>query len=235
MLAPEIGSSRFGRMLIARAMWHDRMFGPPSVIEGQARDIDWDYQQADLQPGSEDDDLRDRLTQAHALFAVDAGSGFEAFHELANERSPHAINMMGELYLRGLGVPQDRQEAERWFRWASELGWRRGVLNYGRALVRRRDLDAAEAVFAASAKDDWAPASYWLAWVQLRRSWGRKALARARPLLERALEQGSPAARLLLGGLLIMGRYGLREVPRGLRLMMEDYRSLPGSPLTAGQ
>ena len=72
-------------MLIALAMWHDRMFGPPSVIEGQARDIDWDYQQADLQPGSEDDDLRDRLTQAHALFAVDAGSGFEAFHELGVE------------------------------------------------------------------------------------------------------------------------------------------------------
>ena len=187
---------------------------------------DWDYVQADLQSWEAEPD-KERLSEALSLSSTEPEHAFSLLYRLAKEGSPIAMNALGENYCWGVVVPVDRIEAERWFERAFDRGSLRGMLNYGKALVRRGEFSWAETVFSVGAAQDWGPALYWLASVEYRRSEGRS-LARIRPLLERAVELGSPAAKMLLGNLMMLGRYGLRQVPRGWRLAHGAAQVLPG-------
>ncbi len=50
---------------------------------------------------------------------------------LAEQGVSHAQNALGEMYMYGKGIPQDYNEAAKWFRLAAEQGHRRAQFSLG--------------------------------------------------------------------------------------------------------
>ena len=195
--------------------------GSPSYFATlERRQSLWEYEQADIQSWDTESD-QEGLIEAFALRHDDPERAVSLLFALAQEDSPIAINDIGEGYYWGKSLPCDEAEGEKWFERAFELGSRRGLLNYGKVLFYRKDLVAAEAVFRRGADGGWGPAFYWLARTEAHRDRSLKAVLRVRPYLERAAEMGSPMASEILGGMMSAGFFGVRHMPRGMRLMSE--------------
>ena len=180
--------------------------------------LQWDYDQANLQPPEGEPDL-DGLNEALRLLHTDETEAFERLYRLAVAGSGSAANAVGEAYQYGYGVKIDEAAAEHWYRRACDQGRRRGLLNYGRLLWRQGRSTEAEQVFLKGEQADWAPAIYWLAVVRTTRApltW----LFRSRSLLERAAAAGSPGATGALGMILVLGAGGPGQVRRGIELVL---------------
>jgi TPR repeat protein len=200
--------------------WLENRIGPEAIVHGRNYESSWEYKQADLQSWDAEPD-RKKLSDTLALCRVDPERAFTRLCELAEENSPVAINAIGERYYWGRVVPKDTVEGEAWFKRAYELGSQRGLLNYGKALFRRGGFEDAAAVFRNGVALDWAPAYYWLARAVASQSNPLKAPRLTRALLDRAAEMGSPAAKATLAAFTAAGFYGLRHIPRGIRLLKE--------------
>lgn len=77
-------------------------------------------------------------TSNAALGAFQRGQYLSALRiaePLANMGDSAAQTLLGEIYLRGLGVPQDEEEAARWFRVASDAGDAQAQFRYAMMLI----------------------------------------------------------------------------------------------------
>ncbi|HEX3918731.1 MAG TPA: hypothetical protein VHW60_15445 [Caulobacteraceae bacterium] len=192
-LGPDGGRPWIRRVGARIVAWLDKLAGEPTSAQLDKRERDWDYNQAGYHPSDAEPDM-DRLLGALATTVTDPQRGLSLFRGLAHEGSPMAMCLLGERLFWGVDVPADRAEAMGWFSRARECGSLRGMLDYGSALFWRGELDGAEAVFRQGAERDWAPAIYWVARIEFARR-RLKALPSAKPLIERAADLGSPAAR----------------------------------------
>ena len=186
----------------------------------------WDYAEADKQDWSGEPDP-ERLSKAIAMRGTDWPAAIAEFRALAALGSPRALDQLGEAYYWGRGLPCDRSKGERWFQCAYEAGSRRGLLNYGKALFARHELDAAARVFAVGIQQRWGPAYYWTARIEGNRP-GSLCMRtrRAMPWLVRAASMGSPDARGSLGVLMMLGFYGSRRRKRGKQLVDKTLAAL---------
>jgi TPR repeat protein len=184
---------------------------------------DWDYETAkasDLAILARDP-LKDQVEQAFAVGREGSQARFDALKALAEQGSVYCMFPIATYYLHGVGVALDAEKAEYWARQAVEGGSAQGQLLYGRILGLRGDFAKCEEVFGVGAANDVGPALYWLARYRLRRSNTRRAWAEVRPLLERAAAKGSIAAHRVLGSAMARGRFGLGEIPQGIRIVAE--------------
>jgi TPR repeat protein len=207
-----------GRLVAVLVRWIDARWPDMDRPRRRKRILQWDYDQANLQAPDGEPDL-DGLNDALRLLGSNEGQAFERLYRLAIAGSPSAANALGEAYQYGYGVEIDEVAAEYWYHRASDQGLRRGLLNYGRLLLRQCRYTEAEQVFAKGEQVDWAPAIYWLAIVRIRRApltW----LFRSRSLLERAAAAGSPGAIGTLGTILVLGAGGPTQVRRGIDLLL---------------
>ena len=179
----------------------------------------WDYAQTNDRAVWENDPHTDDLAEAAALINDDPNAGFKRFLALAEAGSIWAMAWVGYCFYLGHGVARDAGRAEHWYRRSCEAGCTRAILDLGRVLARRGDFAGAADVFSQGVADDWAPALFWAAQYRLKRPTTRKSREEARALLERAVAKGSPAAQFVLELSLARGRFGVREIPRGLRLL----------------
>jgi TPR repeat protein len=202
--------------------WIDRKTGQPVEADFENLESAWDYDQANQPWDGEPDEAG--LAEALALYWSDPVRSFSLLRPLARDGSPIAMCMVGEGYYWGRGVSVDKAEATEWFRRSFETGYRRGLLNYGKALLWRGDRDGAAAVFQRGADDDWAPALYWLARIRMH-SRPFRGVREARLLLERASALGSPAAKRALYAFMAAGFFGLRHMPRGFKRLTENIES----------
>ena len=62
---------------------------------------------------------------------VDHRKSFIVCRPLAEQGVSHAQNALGEMYMYGEGIPQDYNEAAKWFRLAAEQGHRRAQFLLG--------------------------------------------------------------------------------------------------------
>lgn len=175
----------------------------------------WDEAQTDDQALFDSDPHKDELNEI-----ADPEAAFQRVLSLAEQGSVAAMIGVGTGYLYGRLVKADSGLGEDWYRRAAERGSRYAQLHLGKALGRRGDFDACEAVFAIGVKQNWAPAQFWLAWYRLRRSRTRATYREVQPLLEQAAAQGSPTAKWVLGKHLCKGDFGIRHIPRGVRMML---------------
>ncbi len=212
-------AARLRRIARAPCHWLNAKIGAPSR-EAIWRDWSaWDYAQADDDDLRDNDPFRTQRADAVALLDVDRTRGFAMLVDLAERGSVPSMDRVGWCYFRGFGVAADAEKSEDWYRRAFEAGSMQGLLNYGRVLARRGDVETRERIYAAGAARDWAPASYLLAQVLVERSQTRQTFLKARPLLERAAALGSPAAKWWLVKYMIHGRFGIREIPQAFRLL----------------
>jgi TPR repeat protein len=202
--------------------WLREKLGLPSIEWRSARYRAWEFRhagEADLRRAERDEDA---LTRARELATNgDQVSAFRIWQEQASEGSVWAMYELALCYRRGKGVTSDDESAEEWCRRAFEGGSERALLWYIGMLARRGDYVQAEAVCTVSAEKGSAAAIYWLAWFRIRRSAKPATYRSVRPLLEEAAAAGNPRAIRVLGYWMAHGRFGLREVPAGLRLAWE--------------
>jgi TPR repeat protein len=179
--------------------------------------LDWYYTQANDWEIWERDPEKDRMKEAFRLFPGNREAGFQLLLELAENGSVWSMLSVAKYYESGNGVLPDPERMEHWFKRAFEGGSQNAQLRYTRILGLRLELAKCEEVLSVGAANDWAPALYWLARYRLRRSRSRETLTQVRPLLERAAAKGSLAAQKHQAQLMLWGRYGLRDIPRGFR------------------
>jgi TPR repeat protein len=186
-----------------------------------ARSTEWQYKQAQADDATiwESDPRKDQMREAHAAFKAAPEVGFQRVLAIAEQGSIWSMAWVGWAYSKGRGTLSDIALAEDWYRRAFEGGSHWGLLGYGSSLWLRGDFTKSEEVFGVGAAKDLAPALYWLALCRLHRSNTRNTYREVRPLLERASTKGCLAARYWLAKWMLRGRFGLREILRGHRLM----------------
>lgn len=128
---------------------------------------------------------------------------------LANLGDAAAQTLLGEIHLRGLGVPQDEEEAARWFRVASDAGVPQAQFRYAMMLVEGNgvsaDADAARLLMqkAADAGNPLAAFNYGQMLIRASPSGG---FEEARSYFERAAEAGVADGQYALSQLYAYGR-----------------------------
>lgn len=126
-----------------------------------------------------------------------------------------AMTLIGELYLQGLGLPQDFERAAEWFSLAARLDDPSAHFALGTMRLAEdgigRDTAAARRHFEAAAAAGHAPASYNLALILLETG-GEEGAAEAARLLQHAADFEIPQAQHALGLLYREGR-GVEENP----------------------
>jgi hypothetical protein len=114
------------------------------------------------------------------------------------------------------------------------------MLKCAKAATSRNDHAACEAILQVGVDQDWAPAIFWQAWYRHRRSDSKETYQAILPMLKTAAGRGHPAARMVLAGCMVRGKFGLFRVPIGFLLSVraafdEDFDNERRNPNRVGQ
>lgn len=176
--------------------------------------------------GEEPDATLHLVNSAGDLHDHDPASAFELYREAAAAGSALAIEVLGWHYEIGKVVPVDLPEAERTYHRAICAGSWSATLRYAKLLAKRGELAGCESVLRDGVELEFVPAFFWLAWYRYKWRPTRATAWEIAPLLEHADARGHPMARKFLGALMLRGKFGIRQIPDGLRVILsEDPRS----------
>jgi TPR repeat protein len=145
------------------------------------------------------------------------------YRRAAEAGSVWAMEMAAWHYHVGSGVDADFTLACDYYRSAITAGSWMATLGYARLLASHGHFAECDRVLEDGIKAEFVPAYYWLARLRLARSKSRATCREIRPLLKYAAGNGHPEARRLLAVLMLFGRYGLRNVPKGWRALGKSF------------
>lgn len=185
---------------------------------------DWEREHSnESELWSEDSDRsRELAIQASDLSKTDREAAFQLFLEAAEAGSVWSMEMVGWNYDTGTVVAADFVQAQQYYCRAICAGSGTATIRYAKLLERHGHHETWEALLEDGVRSDFVPAYFWLAWFRCKRLRNRKTFREARPLLEYAAGKGHPGARYVLAGWMLVGRFGLREIPKGFRLFRES-------------
>ncbi len=163
------------------------------------------------------------------MWSDNQSAAFQIYLELAELGSVWSMRELGRCYARGLGVAEDHEKAESWLRRAADGGYQLALMALAELAASMGDLSKAQSILAKSVADGWTPACFWFAQYRLKQSPTRSTYRAARPLLDAAAKEGHPVARAFLARYSITGRFGVREIPAGLREAIALARELSNS------
>ena len=184
----------------------------------------------DWEPWDDDAERRSRAAEAAELFKSDRQAAVAHFIKLADEGSTYAMRWVGTVYWSGLGVPSDLERAEEYFRRGLCAGSWIATLSYANLLYKRGAHGEWPRTLADGVDNGFIPSFFWQAWYTYRLNPSRKAAEEIRPLLLKASEAGHPGAKAMLARLTAMGRFGLRRIPEGLRMVWTMLAEIFDSP-----
>ncbi|WP_321447603.1 tetratricopeptide repeat protein [uncultured Cohaesibacter sp.] len=171
----------------------------PYVFDGSASITD---------PSNPFDVPRFVLKKTSAYSAYQRGFYLTAFAlatKLAGMDDIHAQTLLGELYLKGIGVEQDLKEAANWFELAADRGDREAQFNIGLLYAQgqgvEKNLDKALAYFRKAAEQDQKNAQFNLGLLYLRGQLVERDITKAMDLLTKSAQQGVAAAQYTLANL----------------------------------
>ena len=176
---------------------------------------------------SNDRDLWDVQSAAHRALIdkakviedEDPEAAFNLYRQAADAGSPLAMERVGWHYRWSSPAAVDQALARKYYHRAICAGSWSATLPYARLLAEAGDLEESEQVLEDGIASNFIPAYFWLAKLRLARSKSRGTCRRVRPLLEHASAHGHPGAKRLLAGLMLLGKYGFRQIPAGFRLV----------------
>lgn len=164
------------------------------------------------------DDARQIIAGARALLDTDPEGALQLYRKAADAGSVWAMEKAGWFYDVGNGVPADFAQAQEYYYRALCAGSWMATIRYARLLERHGYDDYWPGVLEDGVRADFVPAYYWLAWFRCKHAKTAEERRAVRPLLEHAAAAGHPGAELLLVRSLLLGRFGIRGIPEGLRL-----------------
>jgi TPR repeat protein len=184
------------------------------------RSSDWERAHANESElwSDQSDEARELVAQARSLSDSDPAAALELYKKAADAGSVWAMEMTGRYYDIGKGVPEDFGQAQEYYYRALCAGSWMATIKYARLLERHGYHDYWSNVLEDGVRADFIPAFYWLAWFRYKHAKSAEERRAVRPLLEHAAAAGHPAAEVLLIRSLLLGRFGLRGIPEGMRL-----------------
>jgi hypothetical protein len=165
----------------------------------------------------ESDRNRELIVRAYAISTTDPSAAFRLHLEAAEAGSAWAMERVGTHYQNGMGVAIDLHKALEYYHRAICAGSWMATIYYARLLADEGHHDQSDRVLKDGIASDFVPAYFWLARLRYGRSKTRKVCREVRPMLEYAASQGHPGAQVTLARWMTIGRFGLREIPRGLK------------------
>ena len=161
---------------------------------------------------------QERIHFAHSLLSDDPTQSLQEYLALAEQGSLWSLVRVAAAFASGTGTPVDPAQAEKWYRRSYEGGSDVGLLRLGHHYLRSRQYTKAEEVFRTGTERGLAPAMSRLAWTYSKSAHWSQKREEALTLLERGAAAGDLYARLFLARTMTRGWFGLRRIPRGIRL-----------------
>ena len=171
----------------------------------------------------ETDENRELIERAVALKKTDREAAFRLYLEAADAGSVWAAQTVGWHYHIGYAVAADFGQAQEYYRRAIAAGSWMATLSHARLLATHGRYDESKKILEDGVRAGFIPAYYWLAWVRYEQSPSRETLREIRPVLEAAARAGHPQAHWMLKAFLLLGKYGVREIPRGFNLSRDNW------------
>jgi TPR repeat protein len=193
-----------------RAVW-DHSHNWESWAGGEV-DFWWD------QPDSE------QLMAVAKLSETDPVAAFQGYRELAEKGCVHAMIWLGNCHRYGLGTEPNYDQAHDSYSLAIAEGSWIATRDIAGLLFDNGNFAECEKYLEEGIQCDFIPAYFWLAWYRIARSNTQDTFDQARPLLEHAAAEGHPHAEKYLAALLAKGKFGIREIPRGMTLLRDALR-----------
>lgn len=201
----------------------DRLCPPDSssrAIWRAASEWEDDYA-TDWEPVEEWDAVRKPWAEARGLSEGNPAAALAIYLELAESGSAYSMLAVGWHYYNGQGTERDSAKAEEYYRRALCAGSWRATICYASRLFERGAHDKWPSTLGDGVKSGFIPSYFWLAWYTYKREPTSRTAREVRHLLETAAEAGHPGARLVLARWTASGKFGLREIPRGFRMLRE--------------
>jgi TPR repeat protein len=158
------------------------------------------------------------LEAARARKRGDVARAIEIYEGLAAEGNAHALVLLGNIYIRGGGVPVDLERAETLFTRAADLGSTEAIFQMATIWYRRGDLQRyfLAVQSAATAEPEVLIARFYLARCYLRGRGIAKDNAKALELFRAAADSGHIRAKMYLARRLLFKFYNPFSVVYGL-------------------
>jgi TPR repeat protein len=163
----------------------------------------------------ESEQTRRMLNQAAAMSETDPAT-LQLYLEAAEAGSVIAMGRVGWQYRTGTGTAPDLAKAQEYYRRAIQGGSWTATIHYARLLDELGHYETCDQVLADGVALGFVPSYFWLAWLRYKRSKTREVCREVRPLLEYAARAGHPGARRKLSQWMLLGRFGPREIVRGV-------------------
>lgn len=157
------------------------------------------------------------VDQAEAVKKTVPAAAFRLYLEAAEAGSAWAMEMVAFHYETGNVVAADLDKARDYYCRAIGAGSWMATIAYARFLAEQGDHDDCRRLLEDGVASDFVPAFFWLAWLRHKQCKARKMCREVRPLLEYAAGRGHPGAQVTLARWRVWGRFGLREIPAGIR------------------
>jgi TPR repeat protein len=160
------------------------------------------------------------IHRAYDLLKTDPAESFRQFLALAEGGSVWSMAHVGNLFEYGPGIALDLVQAENWYLRAYQAGSDYALIWLGDLYQKSRRYRQAQAVFRTGVERSFVPAMFRLAWSYWNSpDWPQKR-DEAMALLERGAAAGDLSAKRFLAAAMTRGRFGLRHIPDGIRLLL---------------
>ncbi|TMM48096.1 sel1 repeat family protein [Qipengyuania marisflavi] len=158
------------------------------------------------------------IQRAAKLDDCDPEAAFQFYVTAANNGSVWCMEAVGWRYWSGSGVIADLSKAEDYYRRAVSGGAWMARIGYARLLSSIQRHEEAETVLKDGMDTGFHPLHFWLARTRYDRSESPEVAREVRPMLRHAAREGHLGAQQMLSRMMLTGKFGLLEIPRGIGL-----------------
>jgi len=211
-----------GEMRCRFCSWLCDRFCSPDVRKIISSRASYEWEEgfaADWEPEEADDAVRNGWHEAAALKDRDPAAALAIHVKLAEGGSVFSMLKAGYYYSAGCGTEKDLPAAEEFYRRALCAGSWRATIRYADLLFKRGAHDEWRATLSDGVQKGFIPSFFWLAWYSYKLSPKGRTAREVRYLLETAADAGHPSARLTLARWHASGKFGVREIVRGVRMI----------------
>lgn len=216
--------------------WLCQRFCPPQWDSNAYWNATYKWEESfsrDWEPWDEDEDLRTRTVETARLVEINPTLALQGFSELADEGSAFAMRWAGTLCMGNHGIDQNLDLAEDFFRRGLCAGSWMSTISYANLLYRRGAHDRWPSTLADGIDKGFIPAFFWHGWNSYRLNPSSRVAVEGRPLMLRAAEAGHPGAKAMLARWTARGRFGLRNIPDGFRMLLSTVDDFVSSAPTS--
>ncbi len=184
-------------------------------------------QQPDIQlpaGGSSGQPLIDPAVKAFML--GDYATALQLWEKAAGANDPQAMNNIGILYNKGLGVKKDNKQAEAWYLKSANLGYANAQFNLGNLYFNgddgiKQDLTEAARWYTAAARGNHLRAQYYLAQMYEHGDGVKEDHLTALNWYVKSADGGLPEAKYVVGRMLLTGKGMQQDQPKALSYLLD--------------